>query len=358
MSGQAMNVRGNNFGILRILFAALVVVSHSPEIIDGNRSREIMTRLFGTISLGEFAVDGFFLVSGYLITKSFSERPKILPFAIKRAARIAPGYLVSFWVCALMIAPFVGAYHSAISPGQLANNVTDNLMFSAPSVAGAFHGLPWPYLNGSMWTIIYEVRCYYVVAVAGSVAGILHFQSNRSRWMILAVVLVLLIVNGTGWHTAMSGTLLTGDPETFCRYCAVFGAGALFYLFRDRIALTRAGAAGAFVLLLILLFHKPTAEAGVALFGGYLMFWFALEYRQLKISAYANRNDISYGLYLYAWPIQSIILWNYRTINPWMLSLLALIGAGLAGYASWHLVEKHCLAFAHRINLSYAKHIT
>jgi peptidoglycan/LPS O-acetylase OafA/YrhL len=317
-----------------------------------------MTRLFGTISLGEFAVDGFFLVSGYLITKSFSDHPDILSFIIKRAARIAPGYLVSFWVCALMIAPFVGAYHSVLSPGQLMNNLSDNIVFSAPNVAGAFHGLPWPYLNGSMWTIIYEIRCYYVVVVAGAVAGILHFKIIRARWMILAIVLVLLIVNGTGWHTSMSETLLTGNPETFFKFCSVFGVGALFYIFRDRIALTRAGAAGAFVLMLLLLFHKPTAEAGVAVFGAYLMFWFALEYRQLKISVYANRNDISYGLYLYAWPIQSLIVWNYRTINPWLLSLLALIGAGLAGFASWHLVEKHCLAFARRINLSYAKQVT
>ena len=86
--------RKNNFGFLRLLFATMVVVSHSPELLDGNRSREILTRLFGTMSFGEVGVHGFFIISGYLITKSFVESRSTGSYLTKRFLRIFPGYLV------------------------------------------------------------------------------------------------------------------------------------------------------------------------------------------------------------------------------------------------------------------------
>ncbi len=61
---------GNNFNVMRLIFASLVLLSHSSELVDGDRHRELLTRVFGTISLGEVAVNGFFLLSGFLIIQS------------------------------------------------------------------------------------------------------------------------------------------------------------------------------------------------------------------------------------------------------------------------------------------------
>jgi peptidoglycan/LPS O-acetylase OafA/YrhL len=332
------NTRENNFGLLRVLLALLVIVSHAPEQIDGSRSREILTCIFGTLSFGELAVDGFFLISGYLITKSIFERPILSEYLIKRAARIMPGFLVSFWLCYLVVAPCAGAGRFAFTPNQILTNVIRCLLFFPPIALGAFHNLPYPYLNGSMWTIFFEAECYLAIALVGFFAIRIRYIGVHFRWILLGIVLFGIYL-----------FIITNN--LYCRFDSIFGVGALFYLFRDLIPLTAFGAAVSTVLMSVLLFNRHTAEAAVAILGGYLIFWFALKYKPLKISAIASHNDISYGLYLYAWPIGNLILWNFRTVSPIVLGFFTILGAGLAGYISWHVIEKRFLAYAH----SYSK---
>jgi peptidoglycan/LPS O-acetylase OafA/YrhL len=83
------------------------------------------------------------------------------------------------------------------------------------------------------------------------------------------------------------------------------------------------------------------------MFGGYLIFWFAFRCPVLPISRFANQTDLSYGVYLYAWPIQSTIAFlTARSINPWTLSAISLALAGSVAWVSWTFVEKPALAVA------------
>jgi peptidoglycan/LPS O-acetylase OafA/YrhL len=153
----------NNFGLLRLCFAFLVIVSHSFELIDGNRSREPLTRLFGTISFGELAVDGFFLLSGYLIVQSFDRSDSMATYLRKRVLRIYPGYIVAYLACLLLVAPFSGADMSALQGLGGVKAFFHLLKLGMPVLPNAFAGQPYPALNGSMWTIAYEFRCYLVL---------------------------------------------------------------------------------------------------------------------------------------------------------------------------------------------------
>jgi peptidoglycan/LPS O-acetylase OafA/YrhL len=294
------------------------------------------------MSLGEVAVDGFFLVSGYLIAKSFAERPGLWPYLLKRTARIVPGYLVSFWLCVLVLAPLGDADSKTFSLHGILHNLHMNLFLREPDAPGVFRGLPIPALNGSMWTISYEFRCYLIVPLMAAVAWGLHISASKMRWGVLAVTCAALLANSMQWVALRTGALtdVTGIATLDIRFLGVFGVGALFYLFREKIPLN-IYLAGAFVVPLVAgLFFQRTAEGALAIF--------AFKARAFRAGELAARNDISYGVYLYAWPIQILMVWYDPAINPWLVSVVAIIGACMAGFASWHLIEKPILNWAHR----------
>jgi peptidoglycan/LPS O-acetylase OafA/YrhL len=86
----------NNIGLLRLVLASAVIVGHAPELVDGTRAREPLTRLFGTMSLGEVAVDAFFILSGFLITQSLTHRTSVAGFISRRILRIYPAFLAAY----------------------------------------------------------------------------------------------------------------------------------------------------------------------------------------------------------------------------------------------------------------------
>ena len=153
----------NNFGFLRLLFATLVIISHSAELIDGNRSREPLTNLFGVLSFGELAVDAFFLISGYLVVQSFERSDSTLSYLMKRIRRIYPGFLVAYIACVFVVAPLVGNDLTIMSFGNLAHVIFDASTLHEPPRVFGFADLPYPSLNGSMWTIQVKFRCYLLV---------------------------------------------------------------------------------------------------------------------------------------------------------------------------------------------------
>ncbi|WP_407521551.1 acyltransferase family protein [Methylobacterium oryzisoli] len=330
---EAASHRANNLGLLRLLFAALVVVAHSPELIDGNRSREILTRVFGTVSFGEVAVDGFFLISGYLITRSYLGAVSPGAYLARRILRIYPGFLVASLVCVAVVAPLAGG---VVTPAAWLKALGRMALLAPPDVPGAFAGLPYPLLNGSMWTISYEFGCYLLVLLLG-ILGVLR----RPRVFLALLAGLCLLYALRGQIPALGFSDKAGFRlASMIRFAAVFCCGGAFYLWRHRIAYSGRGAALAAALLVPLLFSAPLAEPAFVVLGGYLVFWFAFAVPPGAASLAANRLDPSYGLYLYAWPIQNQLVLYAPGLSPWSVTLIALGLAGLFGIASWLVVEE------------------
>lgn len=324
--------RHNNFGTLRLAFASLVIASHTPEMLDGNRSRELVNMLFGTMTFGSLAVSGFFLISGFLITRSMAEGRSLLSFSARRIGRIVPGFMVAFWLSLLVMGPFVTP-EPVFTSHVLLSNIVLAAKLDMPWAPGVFPSNHYHALNGAMWTIAWEFLCYIGIAILGTI-GLLK---ARFRWLILAGVVAMMIVHAV-WTAIPTIWNTEGDLRNLVRFSAVFGAGAAFYLFRDKVKYTHRGAALAAVALFGLMFLKPLAEPALAIFGGYLIFWFAFAVKQLRLSRV--RNDLSYGIYLYGWPVGQLLIWAWPQGNPWLLGFATLVGAAVLGFLSWKLVEQ------------------
>ena len=187
----------------------MVIVSHSPLLLDGDRSREFLTRIFGTLTGGDVAVDGFFLISGYLITKSFIDTPAIVSYLKRRVARIVPGYAIAFLISALCIGPFVGGA-SVLSVSGIGHLLTQMATLLPPKVIGVFPGLAYPSLNSSLWTIRFEFECYLAIAALGAL-GLLRPQFWRALAAVAAALVVLSVAGSV--CTSCSGARA---PATRC----------------------------------------------------------------------------------------------------------------------------------------------
>ena len=324
---------GNNFNLLRLIFATMVIVSHAPELQDGNRNHEILTNIFNTISLGELAVDSFFILSGFLIVKSWDQRPSFQTFFMARILRICPGYLVASMICALIIGPIFGA-NNYLSSFDIPKFMASILKLSAPITPEIFIGSHYPRANASLWSIHYEFICYMLVLGL----GLLGVVKNRSMWLLITVFFMAIY--------ALSKTnaipITNISINLFVRCSMAFMTGGCFYLFRNMIVWNRGISTLSFLILLPLMLVQSTAEIAVAIFWGYLIVFYAIAGKQLL--DFRKLPDISYGVYLYAFPINKIILYYTPNINVYLSMLIVLFSSIIAGLFSWYLIERPFMA--------------
>ncbi len=340
MTRPPLSHRNNPFDLLRIVFATLVLLSHASELTDGNRSRELLYRFTRSgLTFGQVAVDGFFLLSGYLIVQSWLGDPQLVNFLRKRVLRIVPGYLVAVVLSTVavgLLAPGVTPFFSRIDGSFLKSA----FLLTSPVTPPVFPGHPFPNVNGSMYTIAYEFRCYLLVAVLG-LCGLF-----RRPIVCLAATLVLLCsllyitpFEHMHWHKQD----LLGLPALTIRFTAIYLVGCCFYLFRNRIAFRPWIALVAVALLAAGFAFVPSiAEFALVLCGGYLMFYLGGMHLP-SLSAMRRFPDISYGVYLYGWPVESLWIWYHRG-SPWITFLASTIICCGLGWLSWHFVERPALA--------------
>ncbi|MGU3538310.1 acyltransferase family protein [Methylobacterium sp. A54F] len=324
----------NGFSGLRLALALAVVVSHAWSVTSGNALDEPLTRATG-FTLGEHAVNGFFAVSGFLVTMSLDRRGA-RDYVIARTLRILPGLLAATLLVALGLGAAMSRLPAAAyyaDPGLWRFVVGTLTTFkSNASLPGVFAQNPYPSPLGTVWTLKYETLCY--AGVLG--AGLLGLLRRPLAAPILATILALALVVLEARHAD-----LPKGVETALRLPLIFSIGAALYLGRAR---ARLGWPLALALAAAAFLAHGTVLYRALLFGAeaYGAVWLALA-PALARPLFDPPADLSYGIYLYGWPIQQSLhaLWPAAPA-PLLLVPALLLTLGIAA-ASWYGVERPAL---------------
>ncbi len=339
--------RGNNFDVLRLLAASAVLISHCFGMLDHAEPGFPLSHQ----PIGDVAVLVFFGISGYLITQSWLREPHFVPFAAKRLLRIMPALCIAVLVTAYVLGPLVssqdaGDYLTSRTPVHYV--VGNTLLLSEftppghwltavlpPHLPGVFRDTPLPYANGSLWTLTVEIWAYLFVAVGGLL--FLRWRSSaRSIWPCLALAL------GIGVTVKAGGA--TTYPLFLC-----FAGGASLYRLRARIPLSLPlflAALGCFIAS----FHLPSIVHNVVAGAAIPYMVIFLAFRGLGwLRPLTKPGDVSYGIYVYAWPVQQTVIHLTGTTNPLVVLALAAPIAYLLGLVSWYLVERPALRLKRRL---------
>lgn len=315
----------NSIGFLRLALAAVVLLVHSFELGGfGGGGR------FGVAS--RLAVDGFFLLSGFLIAQSYVKSNSFLIFAWHRMLRIMP----AFWVCLVVVGLGFGPLfalkdHVPFHAGDALAYMKANslLTLKADHIGTLLARNPFPYaVNGSLWTLVWEAKCYALVGLLG-ICGLL-----RSRWVVGALTGLLTLAYLGLYYGAFHG-FGPRNAELF----AYFLVGSCLYVFGG-VKLDARLFAASIALSLLGFFWLPALPLLLVSFS-YAVVWFA--WRTPRLTKIGNPIDISYGVYIYAFPVQQLLAG--MAFAPFLIGTVAITVA--LAWLSFMLVERHAAKLKH-----------
>jgi len=359
----------NRFDLLRLAAALAVFAGHGAILYH----LHFIVPLPGH-SLGSLAVYVFFFISGYLVCQSWQRDPQWGRFWLRRALRIFPGLAVAVAFSVLLgwavtTLP-TGQYWSAAGTWlNLVNNMA--ALATVQTLPGVFEGNPFARaVNGSLWTIRYELMMYCVLAALAWGAQVLCAASGSTpRWIFPLCTMVLAalwhVAAASGWDAALHSLDEAGNPlaalfrwADFCAFGVPFfmGAAMAAYAVRPR------GWMGA-VALLACAFAALTFDALARQIAVWILVGCGVFYAAHAGLAAAHPHgaqqarparrwsvDLSYGVYIYAFPLQQAAVelclrrqWSFAACMA--LSLAATL---LMAWLSWHLIERPAIDAARR----------
>lgn len=352
--GAEFDPRNNALNAWRLTLATGVILWHSWPLTGRDVSFAPLRQL-----LADGWVDGFFAISGFLITWSWFRHPRARDYFFARGVRILPG----LWACLTATAFVIAPIAVAIQGGSAAKLLLSRAPFEyvlrnsttsiyLPDVGGTPVGVPFLGVwNGSLWTLFWEVSCYVAIAVLG-VAGLLH-----RRWLVPALLALVLYwsaklppslfaeVVGARQHLD-AGTQKLVMEINAARFACMFLAGAALYRFRDVIpARWSLVAASSVIVLAASWLPNYRVVAAIPLAYAIIVSGALIRNNYLRL-----RTDLSYGVYIYAFPVQQLlVICGLAFLHPFGFAILAAIATVPLAALSWFLIEKPAISLKSRL---------
>lgn len=337
--------KNNTFDYIRIILALFVIVAHSYPIFFGIGASDVITsKVLRTESLGGIAVIGFFILSGFMITQSILHCKNMKEFILKRIVRIFPALIVMLLLTVFVLGPMVyqgnivDYFKNASVWKYLGQNI--NLFANtAYSIEGVFPNNPYPgAINGSLWTLKHEFILYIVLIVL-SMCTVLK---NKKAMLALTGVSILTYVLSIPLKPVLGCLTHIGvimEISQFVKLAMYFFIGASIYLYKDKIKMSFPYFVFAVIILFTGMCLNVTKYALIITMPYIIMYLGTFKFSKNFLG---KIGDFSYGLYIYAFPIQQLLVFYFKNnLTIWTYMLSATVVTSIFAILSTVLIDNN-----------------
>ena len=322
--------RENSITLLRLIAALAVIYSHSYAVVWAGGT-DWLTRMSGYTHAGGLAVDFFFLLSGFLVTKSILKNGAS-HYVFSRILRVFPALWVYVLIATFILGPLLTT-HTLFD--YFADQQTYNYLMHLGAgwatewyLPGVFEQNRSHGINGSIWSVIIEIRMYLYLLLF----YLFGVFKTRLRFNTVVGVLVVLVWSGTFDVPGISGST---DKHVALLFCI----GSLLYVNRDLVSVQPLIVVGAFA------FAASTHNTDKFQYAYvFLLTCVFCMVTFLKYGFFFERyGDYSYGVYLWGWPVQQVVAMLTPESSALFNAVVSMIVSLALSIVSWHLIEKRAL---------------
>jgi len=339
-STASMSAKVNNFDIIRLLAAVVVIVNHGYGFAGLEDPLRSITH---QVTWGREGVYIFFLISGYLITKSWLRSPNLRVYFANRILRIFPGLIAVVTVSIFLIGPVF----TQLSLHDYFLNPATYKYFSNISLIKLCNSLPQTFLikghenvtNAPLWTLVFEFMMYIFVAIF----GLLGLLNPKKYWFGIFIAIYVFFLIYTSTNISPQFVLLKINVRCFCEFYLYYFTGALFFFFQDKIKLR-----WWYILPMTVLwyFSIDTSFYVAANLLLTTLIVFYISFMPWRFGTFITKHgDFSYGMYLYGYLVQNMVNAKFGYSNVYLSTLLCIALTIPFAAFSWYAIESRALKF-------------